>query len=561
MLAELHVVDLGIVADLDLLLGSGLTAITGETGAGKTLVVEALELLVGGRADSALVRDGASEARVEGRFVDSDTGDEMVLARVIPRDGRSRAYVDGRLATASELTELGTRVVDLYGQHAHQSLLDSKVQRAALDRYAGSPATDALAKYRAARAAIRRVEDDLAALGGDAHARAREIDLLRFQVEEIAEAAIDDPGEEFALESEELLLADASGHREALGRAYSALEGPALDALGVAVGELEGRSPFVELSARVRVAQAEIADVEHELRLAAEHVTDDPQRLEDVRRRRQLLRDLGRKYGDSLAEIAAYAARARERLAQIEGYEARATELEAERRDLERVVLDASTALSTARYAAASPLSRAVEKHLRELAMPHARMEVEIEPGELTEDGGDRVTYLLAPNPGESPRPIARAASGGELSRAMLAARVVLTDAPPTLVFDEVDAGIGGEAGIAVGRLLATLGARHQVLCVTHLAQVAAFADTQVVVEKTVVQKSTNRTARSERTVATATIVEGDARVAELSRMLAGVGDSSHARRHAAELLATSGAKRPRAGYPGSQLNNPSGGR
>ncbi len=164
-------------------------------------------------------------------------------------------------------------------------------------------------------------------------------------------------------------------------------------------------------------------------------------------------------------------------------------------------------------------------------------MEVQIEPGEPTEDGADRVTFLLAPNPGESPRPLARAASGGELSRAMLAARVVLTDAPPTLVFDEVDAGIGGEAGTAVGRLLATLGARHQVLCVTHLAQVAAFAGMQVVVEKTVVQKSTKRTTGSERTVATATIVDGDERVAELSRMLAGVGDSSHARRHAAELL------------------------
>jgi DNA repair protein RecN (Recombination protein N) len=538
MLAELHVVDVGIVADLDLLLGPGLTAITGETGAGKTLIVEALELLVGGRADSALVRDVADEARVEGRFVDPDTGDELVLARVIPRDGRSRAYVDGRLATASELAELGARFVDLYGQHAHQSLLDAGVQRAALDRYAGPPAMDALAKYRTARASARRVDDELARLGGDAHARAREIDLLRFQVEEIAEAAIDDPAEELALEAEELLLADASAHREALARAYSALEGPALDALGVAVAELDSRSPFAELSGRVRAAQAEIADIERELRLAAEQITDDPQRLEDVRRRRQLLRDLGRKYGDSLAEIAGYAARARERLEQIEGYDARARELESEGRLHERAALEASAELSAARRAAAAPLARAVEEHLRELAMPHARVEVGIEPGEPTEDGADRVTFLLAPNPGESPRPIARAASGGELSRAMLAARVVLTEAPPTLVFDEVDAGIGGEAGIAVGRLLATLGVRHQVFCVTHLAQVAAFADTQVVVEKAVVPKATNRTRAGERTVATAAVVEGEARVAELSRMLAGVGDSSHARRHAAELLA-----------------------
>ena len=345
MLAELHVVDLGIVADLDLLLAPGLTAITGETGAGKTLIVEALELLVGGRADASLVRDGSDEARVEGRFVDPDTGDETVLARVIPRDGRSRAYVDGRLATASELTELGATLVDLYGQHAHQSLLDPAVQRAALDRFVGAPAADALAAYRARvrRSAASTTTSPRSAVTNIA--RAREIDLLRFQVNEIAAAAVDDPGEEVALEAEELLLADATAHREALGRAYAALEGPALDALGRAVAELDGRAPFAELGARVRAAQVEIADVEQELRRAAEQVTDDPQRLEDVRRRRQLLRDLGRKYGDSLADVAAYAEQARARLEQIEGYDARAHALESERRELDRAALEASTAL------------------------------------------------------------------------------------------------------------------------------------------------------------------------------------------------------------------------
>src|SRR5206468_10277397 len=183
----------------------------------------------------------------------------------------------------------------------------------------------------------------------------------------------------------------------------------------------------------------------------------------------------------------------------------------------EREAAGAATELSAARRAAAGPLGEAVSGHLRELAMPHATVEIEVEPGPPTDDGHDQVTYLLAPNPGETPRPLARAASGGELSRAMLATRVVLSEAPPTLVFDEVDAGIGGEAGIAVGRLLATLGVRHQVLCVTHLAQVAAFADSQVVVEKAVVPTATNRKRAGERTVATATVVEGEARVAELS--------------------------------------------
>ena len=537
MLVELHVVDLGIVADLDLVLGPGLTAITGETGAGKTLIVEAVELLVGGRADAALVRDGATEARVEGRFVHPDTGDETVLARVIPRDGRSRAYVDGRLATATELAEIGAALVDLHGQHAHQSLLDPAVQRAALDRYAGAPASDALAQYRDARAAVRAVEADLDALGGDARARAREIDLLRFQVDEISAAGLDDPAEDVALEAEELLLADTVAHREALTEAYEVLEGAALDALGTAVAALDGRAPFAALAARLRGAQGEIADIEQELRHEVERVDEDPARVEAVRRRRHQLHELGRKYGSTLREVIAYGTEAAERLAELEGYEERAAALEAERAKHAARADHAARTLSGVRADAAGPLGRAVEEHLRELAMPHATLEVQVEPGERTDDGADRVIYLLAANPGETARPLARAASGGELSRAMLAARVVLTMAPPTLVFDEVDAGIGGEAGVAVGRLLATLGARHQVLCVTHLAQVAAFAGTQVVVEKEVGQVG-----RVERTVATAAIVEGDARVSELSRMLAGVGDSDHARRHAAELLDTAAA-------------------
>ena len=246
MLAELHVVDLGIVADLDLLLTPGLTAITGETGAGKTLLIEAVELLVGGRADPGMVREGAAEARIEGRFT-GDDGEEIVLARVIPRDGRSRAYVDGRLATAAELAERGGALVDLHGQHAHQSLLEPAVQRAALDRYAGPDALAALDEYRAARADAREVERALAAIGGDDRARAREIDLLRFQVEELAAAALEDPDEDAVLEREEDLLADAAAHREALARAYESLEGPALDALGAALTALEGRAPFTAL--------------------------------------------------------------------------------------------------------------------------------------------------------------------------------------------------------------------------------------------------------------------------------------------------------------------------
>ncbi len=526
MLRELHVTDLGIVEDLTVLVGPGLTAITGETGAGKTLLVEAVDLLLGGRADATLVRRGASEARVEGRFEDAN-GDEVVLVRVLPNDGRSRAYVDGRLATVAELAAVGSRLVDLHGQHAHQSLLAPAVQRAALDRFAGAEALDALAALRSARAEARDLREELAALGGDARARVREIDLLRFQISEIEDAAIEDAGEDIALEAEEALLADAVAHRDALRDAFEAIESGGLDAVGVAVTALAHRRPFLALEDRLRAVQAELADLERELRLASEGIAEDPARVEEVRARRRLLRELVRKYGETLSEVLEFATESRRRLTELEGYDARAAEIEASIAEMDVRAESASGALSDARRGAAPALAVAVTGHFAELAMPAATLEVQVEHGPATDDGADEVSYLLAANPGEPARPVAKAASGGELARAMLALRLVLTEAPPTLVFDEVDAGIGGEAGTAVGRLLADLGRRHQVLCVTHLAQVAAHADAQLVVEK-----------REEggRTVASATSVDGASRLSELARMLGGV-DSETARQHAAELL------------------------
>jgi DNA repair protein RecN (Recombination protein N) len=534
MLHELHVRDLGIVDDATILVGEGLTAITGETGAGKTLLVEALDLLLGGRADTMLVRDGADEARVEGRFTDAD-GNEVVLARVVPSEGRSRAYVDGRLATVGELSEVGARFVDLHGQHDHQSLLSPAVQRDALDRFAGPDALEPLAALRAARAELRALGIELDALGGDARARAREVDLVRFQITEIDDAHLDDTSEDVALEAEEALLGDAAAHRVALTEAFEAIEGGALDAVGSAVAALNHRAPFAVLHDRLRAAQAELADLERELRLAVETVADDPVRLDEVRARRRLLRELTRKYGDTLTDVVAFAGAARARLAELEGFEVRAAELDAARSDAAARADVSARLLSAARRDAAPELAVEVGAHLGELAMPSSRLEVLVEPGTAGDDGSDDVTYLLAANPGEPARPLARAASGGELARAMLALRLVLTEAPPTLVFDEVDAGIGGEAGTAVGRLLADLGERHQVLCVTHLAQVAAHADAQIVVEKH---------EEEGRTVATVTPVAGEARVAELSRMLAGIVDSAHARSHAAELLQHAGDRR-----------------
>jgi len=541
MLTELRVENLGIIDELSVTLGGGLTAITGETGAGKTLLVEALDLLLGGRADPALVRDGASEARVEGRFVsgDDETAVEVVLARVVPASGRSRAYVDGRFATVAELTQHGRALVDLHGQHEQQSLLVPAEQRALLDAFAGEPAARAASAIAVAREELRAVDDALAELGGDDRARARELDLLRFELAEIDAAALDDPDEEAALAVQEDELANAAARREGLVAAHDALEGPAADAVGQAMAALAvpGRVPALE--SRLAALQAELADVAHETRVAAEQAVDDPERLAEVRARRQRLRELCRKYGPTLADVQAFATESAERLAQLEGAEAHRAELAPRREQAERALARAAADLAAVRTAAAPALGAAVTERLGELALGRAECRIEVDPaGAGGGDDGGEVTFLLAPNPGEPARPLAKAASGGELSRVMLALRVVLSEAPPTLVFDEVDAGLGGEAGVAVGRALALLGGKHQVLCVTHLAQVAAFADSQLSVQKE---------ERGGRTHAGAALLLDDARVNELSRMLAGVGESDHARRHARELLKVAGSQRAEA--------------
>lgn len=563
MLTELAVRDLGVIAEASILLGPGMTALTGETGAGKTLLVTAIDLLVGGRADPALVRPGAAEARVDGRFVGAD-GREVVLSRVVPAEGRSRAYIDGRPVPASLLAEQGASLVDLHGQHAHQSLLSPSVQRAALDAHGGID----LGPLHAARATLADIDAQLAALGGDERARARELDLVRFQVAELDEAGIDDADEEAVLADEERLLADATAAREAGANAHALLAGEdgVLDRLAAAAALLGARPAFGEIAARMRSIANELGDATADVRDQTEAVTDDPERLEAVGARRRLLRDLRRKYGDTLAEVIAFAADARARRDALESHDARAEALDRSRVDALRSLEAAAVDVRAARHAAVGPFVRAVEGRLQSLAMPGARLEVEVghddrgedrpaegaapvseEVGGRAAEAGDTVVFLLAANPGEPARPLAKVASGGELARVMLALRLALgareTLGPGasvgdggdglTLVFDEVDAGIGGEAAVAVGRSLADLaaptgGARSQVLVVTHLPQVAAHADAQVAVVKSEV---------GGRTVATAALVSGEERVAELSRMLSGLPTSATAKGHAAELL------------------------
>jgi DNA repair protein RecN (Recombination protein N) len=527
VLHELTVRNLGVIEDVTIVLGAGMTALTGETGAGKTLVVEAIELLVGGRADAVLVRPGAAEAWVEGRFETSD-GEEVILARAVPASGRSRAYVDGRMAPVSALAEWGDRFVDLHGQHAHQSLLSTSVQRAALDAHGRVDR----GPLELARARLGALDEALAALGGDARARAREVDLLAFQVAELDAARLDDPDEEAGLERDEEVLAEAGAWRDAAGGAHAALDGEdgAGEAVGSALAALRGRGgrtgPFGDVVARLEAVAIEVSDIARDLRDLGESISDDPARLSAVQARRQELRELRRKYGDTLADVIGFGIEAGRRLAELTSFDARAAELEVERSEALAALTTAAEAVAAARRGAAPGLAKAVERHLRQLALPKARFSVSVEGAGPADD----VVFGLGANPGEPVLPLAKVASGGELARAMLAARLVLTTGPPTLVFDEVDAGIGGEAAVAVGRALARLGDEpgRQVLVVTHLPQVAAFAHAHLAVTKAV---------QRGRTVSRVAALNGEDRVRELSRMLSG-RDTEAARRHAAELLA-----------------------
>ena len=533
MLLELRVRDLGVIDELSLTLADGMWAVTGETGAGKTLIVEAVNLLLGGRADPRLVRPTAAEAIVEGRFTrGADDADEVVLRRVVPATGRSRCYIDGGLATTAELTALGAELVEIHGQHAHHRLARPGAQRAALDEFG---AVDDAA-LRAVRAEVRQLEERLAGFGGDDRGRARELDLLRFQIDEIEAARLQDEDEEARLEAEESLLADAVAHRESGAVALAALrdDDGALGRIGDALAALRDRAPFAGVVARLRAGLDDLDDVASELRATAETIEPDPQRLAEVRARRQAIRDLCRKYGTDvtavLAELEVLRARARE----LHDWDDRARRTEADLEVARRTESVEAERVAGMRRAAAAPLAAAVTARLGALGLPNARFEVAVEGSD-----GAHVVYLFTANKGSPPQELGRVASGGELARCMLALRLALREdgaarsgegPAPTQIFDEVDAGIGGAAATAVGRALAGLArGGGQVLVVTHLAQVAAWAHGHVSVTKLHAE---------DQTVSSASVLDPDTRVVELARMLSGTPDSERARAHAAELLA-----------------------
>ncbi len=526
MLIELSVTNLGVIGHVSLAMPGGLIALTGETGAGKTLLVDAIDLLVGGRAHPGLVRPGSSEAVVDGRF--ELDGEEIVLTRVVPAEGRSRAYVNGRPATASLLAELGAALVDLHGQHDHQSLLGVEAQRQALDRFGRID----LGRLGRARTALRELQAALKSIGGDSRMRARELDLLRYQVDEIEGAGITDPDEDDRLEQTEDVLANAVDHVESAEAALAIVvdDDGVRDQLASVVARLHGRGPFHDVEQRLLNLLAELDDTADTLRSLTDSIEPDPQALAEVQERRRLLHQLCRKYGETLADVMSEREVLRSRLIELERHDERAAKLDADLAEASGELVAAEDEVGAARRAAAPALAAAIQAHLPALAMEKARVGVDVDGRD-----GANVVYQLAANPGSPLQALSKVASGGELARTMLALRSVLSEAPPILVFDEVDAGIGGQAGFAVGRALAALADRHQVLVVTHLPQVAAFADAHLLVEKSQGDDDTLSEIR---------LLDDDARRTELARMLSGQPGSSTARKHAKELLAEARAQK-----------------
>jgi DNA repair protein RecN (Recombination protein N) len=526
MLAELSIENLGVIKSLSLQFSDGFTAFTGETGAGKTMLVEAISLIVGGRADSSVVRTGEDEARVEARFVGTgDENDETILTRVVSREGRSRAYINGRMATVAQLSEIGEHLVDIHGQHAHQRLLSAATQRDALDQHAKVD----LGPLNSARARVTEIDAALAALGGDEKSRAREIDLLAFQCAEIEGAGLSSVAEEAQLAQEEDQLSDATRYQEALWAAVETFSGDdgVLDTISSASRHMGQISALHDLIERLAALQGEASDVAALLRERAEGIEEDPERLEYVRQRRQLLKDLMRKYGDTLADVISFGNEARERLDEISSYAERVAQLEASRMEALEALHQAQLVVGNTRRSAAPTLGKAVEARLKELPMPHAQVAGSV-GDQASDPAGESVVFMLAANPGSAPAPLTKVASGGELARTMLALRLVLTSEPGTMVFDEVDAGIGGSAAVAVASALRELGNGHQIFAVTHLPQVAAAAHHQITVSKTV---------EKGHTFGAAVHVSGGDRTVEIARMLSGGVADKSATAHATELL------------------------
>jgi DNA repair protein RecN (Recombination protein N) len=578
VLAEMSISGLGVIDEATLELHPGFTVLTGETGAGKTMVVTGLHLLSGGRAEASRVRSGSQRAVVEGRFelasdatavklaaeagAEPDDDGSLIAVRTVSGDGRSRAHLGGRSVPVGVLGELAEHLIAVHGQNDQLRLLRPAEQRAVLDRFAGIPVTEPLAEYRTLRAEWLRVVTELAERTERSRELAREADLLRHGLAEIA-AVAPKPDEDVELIDEAKRLADVDQLRAAAVGALFATAGSTegdMDAPGASGLVEEARrqlggtdDPILrDLSGRLAEAAVLLTDVGAELSAYLDNLAADPDRLAQVLARQADLKALTRKYAADVAGVLTWAEEAEQRLAGLDTSEEALAGLAARRDELAVQLAERADLITMARQTAAADLGKAVTDELSGLAMAQANLEVTVIPrtAEPTDslalrvgrrtlhagpDGVDDVELRLRAHEGAPPLPVHKGASGGELSRVMLALEVVLShaDPVPTLVFDEVDAGVGGRAAVEIGRRLARLARSHQVIVVTHLPQVAAFADRHLVVDKSSGGGITRSGVR--------TLADQD-RVVELARMLAGLDSTDTGRAHAEELLAAAAA-------------------
>jgi DNA repair protein RecN (Recombination protein N) len=561
MLQEIRIHDLAIIEDLRVEFGPGLNVLSGETGAGKSIVVDALGLVAGDRAAADLLRAGAETAVVEAVFRLDRRGDvrekleslgleaaaELIVRRALAPGGKGRIHVNGSAATQGMLASIAGDLVEIHAQHEHQSLLHREAHLDLLDRAAGL--LELRARMGEAARVARALLADREALRSSVDERLREIDYLRFQIDEIAKAD-PAPGEDEQLQAERSRLSHAARLAEIASGAEEAIysgEGAIVDALGRAAALLKEGSRLDPALAghadRVEGALRELEDAAGCLRDYAAKAVLDPERLEAVETRLEVLRKLLRKYGPGLADVRAALDAARARLEGLESHDARLAALETACARADREAGAIAAELSAARAGTARTLERRILAELRALGMPRAvfriALEAVLEPA-FGERGADRVEFLFSANEGEPPRALARIASGGELSRTMLAIQSVLavSSEPATLVFDEADAGIGGRLADAVGQRLARLAATHQVLCVTHLPQIAAMGERHLRVFKET---------RGGRTTARVEALAGEARVEEIARMSGGAEVTRTTRAHARELLERASRARPAA--------------
>jgi DNA repair protein RecN (Recombination protein N) len=565
VLLELRIENLLLIDRAEIRLGEGLNAITGETGAGKTVLAHSLDLLMGGRARAQIVRPGADEAYVEGVFAIPEGlfddpelreladrlpqgSEEIVLGRRVGTSGRTSAFVGGRAASAADLRLLGARLIAFYGQHEHRKLTLAAAQAAILDGFGGPGQLELRDSYRAAHSEVGALTRELESIRERDGARERDLDLLRYELGEI-EAAAPEPEEEAELAAERERLRHAEGLREGAATALAAIAGDGEDGAAsvggllaagegavAAVAGVDGRLDAI--AERVGTLAIEASDIGGELRAYLDGLEADPERLQQVEERLDTLDRLRRKHGGTIDSVLEHAERCRAEIEQLEGAEERSAELDRRLAEAIQARARLGKELSEARVRLAPELEKQVAIELAELAMEGAGLEVVLDPVAPAVDGGEgysangreSVELQLATNPGMPAGPLRDAASGGELSRVMLAlSGLVEADGSATLVFDEIDAGVGGKTARAVGERLRALAGSRQVVCITHLPQVASLASRHFRIEKSAAQGAAR---------AGVELVEGDELVAEICRMLGAERGDEAASRHARELLA-----------------------